>query len=171
MYRSKDENGNVKDFADVLKYARDKGILEITSLTHGQLINDEMAKKIVEAEPSWISFSIDGLNDKYNEIRTPANKLNDKGYNAFERVSESIRLLVKYKKILNKTRPSIRTNSIFPAIQNDPDAYQSYMRNIGVDFITVNYDPSYNLKPRIISSIKNISCGRYAKKFLGYLFP
>ena len=138
MYRSKDENGNVKDFADVLKYARDKGILEITSLTHGQLINDEMAKKIVEAEPSWISFSIDGLNDKYNEIRTPANKLNDKGYNAFERVSESIRLLVKYKKILNKTRPSIRTNSIFPAIQNDPDAYQSYMRNIGVDFITVN---------------------------------
>ena len=25
-----------------------------------------------------------------------------------------------------------------------------------VDFITVNYDPSYNLKPRIISSIKNI---------------
>ena len=138
MYRSKDEEGKVKDFADVLKYARDKGILEITSLTHGQLIDEKMAKKIVEAEPSWISFSIDGLDEKYNEIRTPANKLNDKSYNAFEKVSESIRLLVKYKKLLKKTRPSIRTNSIFPAIQNDPDAYQSYMRNIGVDFITVN---------------------------------
>jgi len=138
MYRSKDENGEVKDFADVLKYARDKGILEITSLTHGQLIDEKMAKKIVEAEPSWISFSIDGLDKKYNEIRTPVNKLNDKSYNAFERVSHSISLLVKYKKLLNKSRPSIRTNSIFPAIQKDPDAYQTYMRNIGVDFITVN---------------------------------
>ena len=58
MYRSKDEEGKVKDFADVLKYARDKGILEITSLTHGQLIDEKMAKKIVEAEPSWISFSL-----------------------------------------------------------------------------------------------------------------
>ena len=101
MYRSKDEEGKVKDFADVLKYARDKGILEITSLTHGQLIDEKMAKKIVEAEPSWISFSIDGLDEKYNEIRTPANKLNDKSYNA-EKVSESIRLLVKYKKLLKK---------------------------------------------------------------------
>ena len=138
MYRSKDENGKVKDFADVLKYARDKGILEITSLTHGQLIDEKMAKKIVEAEPSWISFSIDGMEKKYNSIRTPANKLDDSSYNAFERVSHSIKLLVKYKKILNKSRPSIRTNSIFPAIQEDPNAYQEYMRKIGVDFITVN---------------------------------
>ena len=55
LYRDKDENGNMIDFADVLKYAREN-ILEITSLTHGQLIDEAMAKKIVEAEPSWISF-------------------------------------------------------------------------------------------------------------------
>ena len=35
MYRSKDENGNLKDFADVLQYARTKGILEITEETIG----------------------------------------------------------------------------------------------------------------------------------------
>ena len=45
MYRSKDENGDIMDFADVLKYARTKGILEITSLAHGQLIDEKMAKK------------------------------------------------------------------------------------------------------------------------------
>ena len=57
-----------------------KGILEITSLTHGQEIDEEMAKKIVEAEPSWISFSFDGIEDTYNSIRTPT-KYKGKNYN------------------------------------------------------------------------------------------
>ena len=35
-------------------------------------------------------------------------------------------------------RPQIRTNSIFPAIQNNPEEYRDYMLGIGVDFITVN---------------------------------
>tara|TARA_B100000989_G_C19529214_1_gene468687 strand:+ start:2358 stop:3656 length:1299 start_codon:yes stop_codon:yes gene_type:complete len=137
MYRSYDENNNPVTFPDVLKYAREKGILEINSLTHGQLINDEMAEKIVLAEPSWISFSIDGMYEDYNKIRTPANKL-DTDYNAFERVSHSIRLLNKFKKKHSLKRPQIRTNSIFPAIQKDPESYQKYMLDIGVDLITVN---------------------------------
>ena len=138
MYHQKDDDGNSKDFADVLAYARKKGILEITSLTHGQLIDEKLAEKIVLAEPSWISFSVDGLAPTYNKIRTPPNKINDKKYNAFERVSDAIKLLDKFKKKYSKTRPSIRTNSIFPAIQKDPEAYRNYMESIGVDFVTVN---------------------------------
>ncbi len=137
LYKDKDENGNIIDFADVLKYAREKGILEITSLTHGQLIDEKMAEKIVEAEPSWISFSIDGLSDNYNEIRTPPDKLNT-NYNAFERVTKSIKYLVNYRNKLGKTRPQIRTNTIFPAIQKDPEKYKKFMESIGVDMITVN---------------------------------
>ena len=94
LYRSYDENNNVVEFPDVLAYAKKKGILEVNSLTHGQLIDEEMAEKIVLAQPSWISFSIDGLHDEYNKIRTPANKLNT-DYNAFERVVHSINLLNK----------------------------------------------------------------------------
>ena len=138
MYRSTDKDGNKKDFADVLAYARDKGILERNSLTHGQLIDENMAEKIVLAEPSWISFSIDGMYQTYNKIRTPPNKLKDSTYDAFERVSKSIKLLVKYKKKHGINLPQIRTNSIFPAIQEDPEAYKNYMESIGVDFITVN---------------------------------
>ena len=138
MYKVRDENNEWKDFTDVFAYARKKNILETTSLTHGQFIDEEFAEKLVLAEPSWISFSIDGMNETYNKIRTPANKLNDKSYNAFEKVSNSIKLLNKFKKIHNKTRPSIRTNSIFPAIQNNPEEYKNYMENLGVDMVTVN---------------------------------
>ena len=74
LYRDYDEKGNLVTFPDVLKYARRKGILEITCLTHGQLIKPEMARSIVEAEPTWINFSIDGLKENYNKIRTPAHK-------------------------------------------------------------------------------------------------
>ena len=143
MYRVRDKDKNWKDFADAIAYANKKGILETTSLTHGQFIDDEMAEKIVLANPSWISFSIDGIFEVYNKIRTPANKLQDKSYNAFEEVSESIRLLIKYKKKYNKTRPSIRTNTIFPAIQKNPEEYLKYMKNIGVDLITVNEMKDY----------------------------
>ena len=63
--------------------------LEITSLTHGQLIDEKMAKKIVEAEPID-KLLIDGLDEKYNEIRTPANKL----------MIRVIMLLKKYQSLL-----------------------------------------------------------------------
>jgi len=142
LYKDFDEEGNKVGFSDALAYARKKGILEINSLTHGQLIDEELAEKIVLAEPSWISFSIDGLEDEYNIIRTPPNKAGT-DYNAFQKVSESIKLLVKYKIKHNKTRPQIRTNSIFPAIQKNPEAYKKYMEDIGVDFITINEISDY----------------------------
>ena len=46
LYRSYDENKNLKTFPDVLKYARKN--FEITSLTHGQEIDEDMAKKIMK---------------------------------------------------------------------------------------------------------------------------
>jgi MoaA/NifB/PqqE/SkfB family radical SAM enzyme len=120
MYRQKDENGKFVTFSDVLAYAVKKGILEVNSLTHGQLIDEKMAEELVLAQPSWISFSIDGLEKEYNAIRTPADKLNS-DYNAFQRVIKSIQLINKFKKKHNSSKPQIRTNTIFPAIQKNPE--------------------------------------------------
>ena len=47
LYRQKDENGKIIRFPDVLAYARKKGILEIASLTHGQLLEGQLAKDLV----------------------------------------------------------------------------------------------------------------------------
>ena len=137
LYRSIDENGEKKDFADALKYAREKGILEITSLTHGQQINEKMALKIIDADPSWISFSFDGINDVYNSIRTPT-KFKNKSYDAFKVVTNNLKNLVDLRNKAGKTRPQIRSNTIYPAIANDPMSYYNYLKKIGVDMITVN---------------------------------
>jgi|GEM_PF-2719365 len=137
LYKSKDENGDWVTFTDVLQYARDKGILEITCLTNGQLFDEETARKIVDAEPSWLSFSIDGMEDAYNKIRTPPNKRKT-NYNAFQTVSESIKRIVRIRDEKGKTRPQVRTNTIFPAIANNPQEYHDYMESLGVGWVTVN---------------------------------
>lgn len=137
LYRQR-RGDKVYTFADALKYARAKGILEITSLTHGQLIDQAMAEAIVEAEPSWISVSVDGVDDEYNRIRTPANKKGDPTYNAFATVVENVRRLVRIRDAKGKTRPQVRSNTIYPAIARDPEGYRRFLEQIGVGMITVN---------------------------------
>jgi len=136
LYRSFDVNGNVIDFGDVLLYARKKGILEITSLTNGHFPGKRIMEKIVDAQPNWISFSIDGLYDIYNKIRTP--KGSDKSYNAFKMVVSNIEFIINTREKLGYKKPRIRTNTIYPAIAKNPKEYYDFMVNLGVDWITVN---------------------------------
>ena len=138
LYRYKNDDGTVIDFCDVLNYAVKKGILEVTSLTHGQNFSDNFCEKLVSAQPNWISFSIDGFGENYNKIRTPQNKKDDETYNAFEKVMNSIRKINKIKKKKNLLRPQIRTNSIFPAISKDLEKYINFMYNNGVNWCTIN---------------------------------
>lgn len=136
LWRGRD-GGKKLTFTDVLKYARQKGIMEITCLTHGQHITEEVARELVEAEPSWISISMDGLGENYNRIRTPKT-MHGTDHDAFAVVVENISRLRRIRDEAGKTRPQIRSNTIFPAIADDPDAYQEFVRKIGVELITVN---------------------------------
>lgn len=135
LYRS-ESNGTTYGFGDVLSYARKRGILEITSLTNGRNIDENMAEAIVEAEPSWISFSVDGLEEAYNQIRRP--KEVEIGESPFLKVVENIKRVIRIRDAAGKTRPRIRINTIYPAIAKDPLRYYRAMRNIGVDWVTVN---------------------------------
>ena len=135
LYRSLFE-GKEYRFADVLAYARHKGILEITSLTNGFNIDEDMVHAIVDAEPSWLSVSVDGLGDTYNRIRFP--KSGTETESPFETVANNIRRIIAARDVAGKTRPQIRTNTIFPAIVGNTQAYHAFMEKLGVGWITVN---------------------------------
>lgn len=136
LYKWRHE-GKVYRFPDVVAYARQKGILEITAITHGQNISAEMAEAIVDAQPSWISFSIDGVYDNYNKIRTPKKQKN-KDYDAFSVVMNNIKQLVDIRNKKGQTRPQLRSNTIYPAVASDPDGYHALLEKAGIDMITVN---------------------------------
>ncbi|MCK5174603.1 MAG: radical SAM protein [Planctomycetes bacterium] len=136
LYRSR-HDGREYGFADALAYARSKGIMEVSCLTNGQIIDREMAEAIVEAEPNWINISIDGLGETYNKIRTPRAKRST-DYNAFRVITENIERLVAIRDSKGKTRPQLRSNTIFPTIAEGPDEYFNFMKEIGIGWVTVN---------------------------------
>lgn len=136
LYRSKGSDGQWYDFADVLAYARSKGILEVTSLTNGRMLNDKLIEKIVQAQPNWLSFSVDGFGEAYGKIRI--SRKAEKGAKPFEVVIDNIKKLVKARKESGFTRPQIRTNTIYPPISENPEQYKTFMENIGVDLVTIN---------------------------------
>ncbi|MGE4297643.1 MAG: radical SAM/SPASM domain-containing protein [Desulfovibrionaceae bacterium] len=136
MYVSR-ENGETHRFTDVLAYARKAGMLEVTCLTNGRLLREADLEAMVEAEPNWINFSVDGLEDAYNKIRAPRAGLKP-GENPFQEVAATIRKVVALRDAAGKTRPQIRTNAIFPSVARNPQAYYDFMRSLGVDWVTIN---------------------------------
>ena len=58
-----------KNFIEAIKYAKDKGIKEVSTLTHGKKMTGEYLEKVIDAGIDWITFSIDGMGQDYHEIR------------------------------------------------------------------------------------------------------
>jgi len=60
-----------KKFIDCIRYAKEHGIKEVSTLTHGGKLTPEYFKKIAEAGIDWITISIDGVGATYDSIRKP----------------------------------------------------------------------------------------------------
>jgi len=60
-------------FTEMLRYAKSKGILEVTSLTNGTLMNEDICRDIVAAKMDQLVISIDGFSkETYEKIRIGA---------------------------------------------------------------------------------------------------
>jgi MoaA/NifB/PqqE/SkfB family radical SAM enzyme len=58
-------------FVDIVRYAKQKGIREISFLTNGTKLRPDYFKKVADAGADWITISVDGMGDTYNHIRAP----------------------------------------------------------------------------------------------------
>ncbi|MFH1820694.1 MAG: radical SAM/SPASM domain-containing protein [Candidatus Nealsonbacteria bacterium] len=98
----------------MIKYAHDKGIKEISSLTNALALTLELFEKAMEAGLTWLTISVDGTGKTYESIRIPAK---------FDDVVEKIK---KYKEIKDKkgsVKPVIKVQSIWPAIKDNAKEY------------------------------------------------
>ena len=77
------------DIAKQIKYAKDKGIIEVMFNTNATLLTEEMSRKILGAGLDSIFFSVDSpRREKYNKIRVGAD---------FDRVVDNIKKFVEIK--------------------------------------------------------------------------
>ncbi|MFA6217286.1 MAG: radical SAM/SPASM domain-containing protein [Candidatus Omnitrophota bacterium] len=118
-----------KNFMDMVRYAKSKGILEVTSLTNATLMNQNIGREIVEAKLDQLIISIDGFTKQtYEKIRIGAD---------YDAVIENIKNLID---IRGKSRkPFIRLQYTESGInRHETREFYEYWHK-RVDEITISY--------------------------------
>lgn len=113
---------------DRIKYAKTKGILEVSFLTNALNLEGKLAEDIIMSGVDWITVSVDGMGKVYEGIRSPAK---------FDETLERLRNFQTLKQRLNSGKPVLKIQSIWPAIMKDPKRFYDTFKNIA-DHISTN---------------------------------
>lgn len=135
-------------FIECIKYAKDKGIKEISTLTHGGNLDLEFFTRAVEAGIDWITISVDGVDAEYNKIRKPL---------TFEGTLKRLQDIKKYKDENNLIKPVIKIQGIWPAIRPNPTKYYEMLAPL-VDLVAYNPLIDYLRKDNEIVYEENFAC-------------
>lgn len=95
-------------FYEMVRYAKEKGIKEVSTLTHGGFLNEEKFEELLEAGLDWISFSVDGMGETYEKIRNPLK---------FDETVAKIKAYNEIKKKHNSVKPVIKVQGVWPAVE------------------------------------------------------
>lgn len=137
-----------KDIFQMIKYAKDAGIKEVSSLTHGGMLNEEKFGKLIELGLDWLTISFDGIGETYNKIRAPNN---------YDEQVRKIKQFHRMKKELGVTKPIIKVQSVLPAIAENPIEFYDTFEPI-VDQIGANPLIDYSHKATDSEFIENFTC-------------
>ncbi len=133
---------------DCVRYAKQKGIKEVSTLTNGLRLDEDMFRKIMEAGLDWITISFDGLSEIYEQIRRPIK---------YDRAIEKISNYAKIKQAEGRVKPVIKIQSILPAIAQDPQAFYDVFAPIS-DMVSANPLIDFMQSKRDMPKIENFSC-------------
>ena len=118
-----------KNFTKMLRYAKSKRILEVTSLTNGTLMDESVSKAIVDARMDQIVISIDGFTkETYEKIRIGAD---------YDVVIDNLKTLLKLRG--SQRKPFIRLQYTESDVnRHETEMFYRYWHG-KVDEITVSY--------------------------------
>lgn len=116
------------DFIKIIKYAKDKGIQEVSFLTNGGKLTLDFFKKIQEAGVDWITVSADGTDEVYEGIRKPLK---------FKETVQKLKDMNLYKKEHDLLKPVIKVQTIWPAIRRNPTEYYEIFSEVS-DLVSYN---------------------------------
>lgn len=104
-----------KNFIDCIRYAKKKGIKEVSTLTNGKKLCDKsFCELIVDAGLDWITVSIDGIDDVYESIRRPI---------TFPQIRQAMMNLNEARDRAGSEKPAIKIQGVWPAVKQAADEY------------------------------------------------
>lgn len=137
-----------KKFVDCVRYARSKGIKEISTLTHGGMLTLPLFERMVDAGIDWITISADGIGATYEKIRKPIK---------FNSLLDKIKAMKRYKDERGLHRPVIKVQGIWPAIRENPEMYYETFAP-HVDLVAFNPLIDYLGNDTHIEYLENFTC-------------
>lgn len=101
-------------FLEILSYAKQQGIKEVSFLTNGGKLDIGFFKEIADAGADWITISIDGVGDAYDKIRAPLK---------FVDMLQKLKDIYRYKQGHGLLKPVIKIQGVWPAIRHNPTEF------------------------------------------------
>ncbi len=135
-------------FAACIAYAKERGIKEVSTLTHGGKLTLPYFEKIAKAGIDWITISADGVGEAYEKIRKPLK---------FDDLLNKLKAIKQYKDEHGLHRPVIKVQGIWPAICEDPQRYYDTFAPL-VDLVAFNPLIDYLGNDRHIDYLENFTC-------------
>lgn len=137
-----------EDFVKCIRYAKAHGIKEVSTLTHGGKLTLQYFEEIVDAGIDWITISIDGVGETYEQIRGPLK---------FDDLLDKIKAIKQFKDARGLKRPVIKVQTIWPAIREDPARYYNTLAPY-VDLVAFNPLIDYLGNDTQITYLDNFTC-------------
>ncbi|MBX7148107.1 radical SAM protein [bacterium] len=139
-----------KKFVDAVRYAKDKGVKEVSFLTNGWKLELPFFEELVKAGADWITVSFDGVGEDYNRIRAPLK---------YEETLLKLKNIMEYKRAHGLSKPTIKVQGVWPAIRKNPQLFYSTMKEAS-DLVAFNPLIDYlgNDADSDIVYEKNFSC-------------
>ncbi len=136
-------------FIEAIKYAKDHGIKEVSTLTHGGKLTLPYFRKMVDAGIDWITVSADGVGETYERVRKPL-KFND--------LLDKLKAIKKYKEEHKLKRPVIKVQGIWPGIvESGPDVYYDTFKTC-TDLVAFNPLIDYLSNDTHIEYLEEFTC-------------
>ena len=144
------------NFIECIRYAKEKGIKEVSFLTNGSKLTADFFGKVMEAGADWITISVDGMDDVYEGIRRPLK---------FRETLQKIIAIKETKSSHQSNKPVIKIQSVWPAIRKNPEQYYNTFALLA-DLIAFNPLIDYLGKDSEIVYDEDFSCPQHYQRLV-----
>jgi radical SAM protein with 4Fe4S-binding SPASM domain len=145
-----------KNIFDMIKYAKNKGIKEVSTLTHGGFLDAEKFEQLIDLDLDWLTISFDGVGETYNKIRAPL---------TFEDSVNKIKEFQKIKKRRKVAKPVIKVQTVWPAISDNPEEFYNIFNPI-TDQVASNPLIDYLGNDTDVVFEENFTCPQLWERFV-----
>jgi radical SAM protein with 4Fe4S-binding SPASM domain len=139
------------NIVEMVKYAKDKGIIEVMFNTNATLLTEDMAKRLIAAGLDKLICSVDGCTaEVYEKVRIGAK---------FETVLNNIKNLQRIKKELGITNPVVRVQMVdTPVNHGQMDAFVNFWSGIADHVAVEDMNDWHDKKLETVLVSKQFDC-------------